>query len=403
MPNPFRWLGSSKSTTNEKDLFSESIYTSKPAATISEQNALKIPAVKSAVSLISDSIAQLPIYLYQEEIDGSINKFADDSRIKLLNEEANNYSTGQVLKKAIVKDYLFYGRAYLLNRYDQLFYLAANQMEEVPYTEDYITIAAKKFKYNGQRSVDLDESEVIVIDSGTNGLLVDSGELFNTALSQLEYQNALITNNAVPTGILQTSSRLTEKAINRLRESWNSLYKGTKNAGKTVILEEGLEFKPISLEPDKLGLNESSKHLISEICRVFNLPESMINSEANKYGSLEQNSIQFLQNCIGPILISIESALDKYLLTQPEKDTGFYFRFDTSELIRTTEKEKIEAISTALDKGLISFNQAMNKLDLPPIEKDYHKLNIGDVLLYTDGSLKNLNILQKNEAKQQSE
>lgn len=401
MANPFRWLSGSKSTSNEKDLFSESFYAGKPAATITEQNALKIPAVKSAVSLISDSIAQLPIYLYQEELDGSISKVADDSRINLLNAEANQYCTGQMLKKSIVKDYLLYGHAYLLNRYDKLFYLQADKMEEVPYTEDYITVAAKKFKYNGQRSVELDESEVIVIDSCTNGLLIDSGELFNTALGQLEYQNNLIENNAVPTGVLQVSSRLTENAINRLRESWNSLYKGNKNAGKTVILEEGMEFKPLAMEPDKLGLNESQKRIISEICRVFNLPESMINSAANKYGSLEQNSIQFLQNCIGPILISIESSLGKHLLTQPEKDLGFYFRFDTSELIRTTEKEKIEAISTALDKGLISFNQAMNKLDLPPVEKDYHKLNIGDVLLYADGSLENLNILQKNT--QQSE
>jgi HK97 family phage portal protein len=185
---------------------------------------------------------------------------------------------------------------------------------------------------------------------------------------------------------------LTENAINRLRTSFENLYGGVKKAGRTVILEEGLEFSPLSLKPDELGLHESNKQIISEIARLFNIPESMINSSANKYNSLEQNSVTFLQATLTPIITSIESAFDKHLLDSIEKRNGFYFRFDTSEILRTTEETKMKTLSEAFNKGLLSFNQVATKLDLPKEEKDFRLLSIGNVVKYSDGQMVFLNL-----------
>ncbi|PEX92584.1 phage portal protein [Bacillus cereus] len=406
LKNPFRW--GKGSADNSRDYFSAHFFSSKPQPEIDEKQALSIPAVKASVDLISNSISQLPIYLYTEnEVDGSIEKIKNDQRTNLFNHSANKYDTAQTLKRQLVQDYLLRGKAYIYKREDnQLVLLPAKNVLEEVYTEDYISVIKKEYIYNGMQTLTIDESQVIVIDSGTNGILYDNGELLRVALGQLAYQNSLLQNGALPIGILKSASRLTQTAIDRLRVSWEGLYTGPKKAGRTIILEEGLDYSPISLRPDEMQMTEGNKQMISEIARIFNLPESMINSSANKYNSLEQNNLTFLQSTLSPIITSIEASLDKQLLSDIEKQLGFYFRFDTSELLRTTEEEKVRVIEAAFKGGFLSFNEARHKFDLKPVEKDYFSLSIGQVLKYEDGSLINLNMLgqqNNNEVKQQNE
>ncbi|MCT9858219.1 phage portal protein [Priestia megaterium] len=386
MANPFTW--GKRKTSNERDYFSAAIYSSRPASIITEEQAMQIPAVKAAVDLISNSISTLPVYLHVEnEIDQSIEK-VKDSRVNVLNHDSNKFDTAQAIKRKIVVDYLLHGVAYLYRKDGNLHHLPAKNVQEVPYTEDDITPSKKEFIYNGMSTVTLEESEVIVIDSATYGALVGGGKIFVQASHQIDYSTSLLSNSAVPSGLLKSASRLTDKAIKNLRESWDSLYQGLSKVGKTIILEEGMDFQPLSMKPDEMGLKESNKHIVSEIARVFNIPESLINSQANKYNSLEANNISFLQNTLTPIITAIESAFDKQLLTDTEKQLGYFFRFDTSEIIRTTEKEKIETVSAALNKSLISFNEARTKLDMKPASTDYYVLSIGNALMNIEtGSL----------------
>ena len=156
---------------------------------------------------------------------------------------------------------------------------------------------------------------------------------------------------------------MSETTVKRLRKGWESLYGGARNAGRTVILEEGLTYKPISLKPDELQLTDSKKVTTSEIARLFNVPESMINSNLNKYNSNAAENLHFLQYTLSPIISAFESALDKSLLLESEKEDGYYFRFDVTEILRGTPKEQTEAIGQALEKGILSINEARAMLD----------------------------------------
>ena len=175
---------------------------------------------------------------------------------------------------------------------------------------------------------------------------------------------------------------MTADVIARLRDSWSKLYSGSENAGKTVILEEGLEYKPVSLNPRDLLLNENKKDNLSDICRLFNIPESLVNPNANKYGSLEQNNIFFLQYCLSPIISTIENGLNKSLFLEEEKDQGLFWAFDTSEVLRMTEKERYDALKVGLDAGVITMNEARYKLNLKGIRDDVMKWSLGDILYY---------------------
>ena len=364
---------------------------------ITEEQALKIPAVASSMELITSSVAQLPIYLYKRDENGEIVR-VEDRRTFLLNREPNESTNGHTFKRKIVKDYLFHGASYIKvdkvrNDIIGVYNLPIEEISITKYRQNgYKNTAIINLQYSETKhEFSTDEVAIVLKDSQdgftATGILVDNAETLSLALDEQDYTMSILKNGALPIGVISASSRLTDTAIKRLRESWENLYGGPKKAGKTIILEEGLEYKPISMKPNELDLTNVRKHTVSEIARIFNVSESMINSSLNKYSSNEQNNIYFLQYCLAPIITSIESASNKSLLLESEKNDGYFFRFDVSELLRTTEKEKIETVVKAMEKGLLSINEARAKIDMPNIKDDYFTWNLGNIFYDPESGL----------------
>lgn len=368
-------------TTNGQDL---AIISLLGGSSITEEQAMTIPSVKACLNLIQGIISQLPINLYQE--NGQDVVAVPDYRTKLLNGEANYFTDSQSFKRQIVKDYLFYGKSIIYverkgNRLVSLNALKTKDVQFKQFTTNGITLSNVEVIYTGLgKSVELNYEDLIIVDSGNEGILKHGADILELALEQNSYSKNLLKNGALPMGIFQTMNRLSEPAIKKLRVGWQSLYGGAKNAGRTVILEEGIEYKPIALNPEQIQLVTSKKIPNSDICKLFGIDESLISAEFNKYTANSQQNLAFLQYTLAPIITAIESAFDKSLLLEVEKNGGYYFRFDTSEILRSTEKERVETVSLAVEKGLLSINEGRAILDKNRIGKDYFMWSLGHVL-----------------------
>lgn len=368
----------------------------------------KIPTVLACSNIITNTIASLPIYVYKENKEGHVERIYNDYREFLLNSEPNGTINAFNMKKQLVKDYIFYGASYLKvdwedNKITELWNFEADKVQVMKYQKGYKTSTRIKYINNCDLEFDSDEVAVILKDSHdgikARGLLHTGIDTFSIALHEMKYTNRVYSKGALPLGVLKSSNRLSHDVLERLRNAWSKLYgQGSETAASTVILEEGLEFQAISLDPDKLKLIDSKNHTSSDICKLFNVPESVINSSANKYGSLEQNNLQFLQYCLTPILSSIETALNKAMLLESEKRDGYFFAFDTSEIQKGTEKERYEALKVGLDAGIISINEARSKVNFKPIEDDVLKWSLGSVLYYLDEEDKDKRIFIPNTA-----
>ncbi|MGN4883268.1 phage portal protein [Bacillus cereus group sp. MYBK106-1] len=344
-----------------------------------------IPTAKTSLELICNSIAQLPIYLYKEQ-NGEIVKVPNDKRVMLLNNEPNEFTDSVQFKRKLVEDYILYGKALSYvertgNKVLHLHGLDADKVQFKKFTDDGVAWSKIEVQYMGVGGAKiLPYDNLLLIDSGSNGVLKNGEKTLQLALNEVEFSKSLLENFALPTGVIETASKMSETAVKRLRKGWESLYGGARNAGRTVVLEEGLTYKPISLKPDELQLTDSKKVTTSEIARLFNVPESMINSNLNKYNNNAAENLHFLQYTLSPIISAIESALDKSLLLESEKEDGYYFRFDVHEVLRGTPKEQVETVGLALEKGLLSINEARTMLDKNQIQKDYFMLSLGAVL-----------------------
>ena len=348
-----------------------------------------IPSVSACLDVICGSIAQLPVYLYKQNSDGSIEKIEDDNRVFLLNNEVNPFLTSHNFKKNLVEQFLMKGVSYT--------YIERQGNEVValyPLSNEKMTVEKniknKPWKYDLQYiydSVKVKPLDVMSImrttedGSEATGLLKQGRDTFELALNEKIYTNNILSKGALPMGMLKTATRLSKTTVDKLRASFEKLYSGSKNSGKTIILEEGLDYVPLSLKPSDLNLNDSRKVSAGEICNLFNTPTSLI---LNDTPFTDQDNLQYMKFCISPILTTIESSLDKDLLLEDEKMNNYYFRFDITELERSTVSERYNSIEKGMRSGVISVNEARAILDLPKIAKDYLVLSLGNIFYDMD-------------------
>ena len=101
-----------------------------------------------------------------------------------------------------------------------------------------------------------------------------------------DYGSAFFANGARPGGVLKHPGVL--KDPSKLRDSWQAVYGGTANTGKVVVLEEGVEYQPITIPPEEAQFLETRKFQIDEIARLFRVPPHMI-------GDLEKSSFNNIE------------------------------------------------------------------------------------------------------------
>lgn len=378
-----------------------SLFTSRGnSITVDENNITEIPSVKNALDLICGSVANLPIYLYKENEDGSIER-KSDYRERLLNEECNSIECSSNLKRNMTKDMLLHGVSYSLQdkEYGDILGLHRVEPKQVQLNKlidkkGFVRDLTVNYTLNGVYVEDLEVEDFLIIPFNSKdglrgrGILSTNQDILSLMLSEIMYQNNVVGNGALPLGILETDGRLSDITAKKLRESWESVYGGVRNSGKTVILEEGLKYKSLSLTPNDLGLLDSRKTNTEMSEEMFNLPKGMLSSS-----TVIQNE-EFLKFTLNPILSAIEGAINKTLLLEEEKEDGYYFRFDVSELLKASFKEQVETISNATKNGLMTINEGRQKLDMKPfLDNDFLLLSQGNVKLNADGIIEVFNTL----------
>lgn len=352
---------------------------------ISEKVVDKIPVVAESVAKIAGSIAQMPILLYHES-NLRVERQYNDYREFILNQEINEQETAFKFKYELVKDLLYYGKSYHYierqgNKIKALHRIDPRVVTVKDFVDDKGIIKDIEIHYTlNNKPLVANVFDFMIIEKG-NGIL-NSSDLLELMLQHNQTLKYALENSTLPLGILQSKSRLTKDAIDRLRISWQNLYSGTSNAGKTVILEEGLEYKSMDINIEQLQMIEQKEQFIADVQRLFNL-----------YNVTSDDD--FLKRTLAPIICCIENSIDKNLLLEREKKDNYFYRFDTKELLRPSTKEQYEIGALAVQKGLMTINEVRQYLDLPIFfnqNKDKLILSLGNCLTDRDLNIDILNM-----------
>lgn len=178
-------------------------------------------------------------------------------------------------------------------------------------------------------------------------------EAIGLSLATEEHGARMFSNGAIPGGILTTDSVLTKEQSDALRESWQNAQGGLANAYKTAVLWGGMKWIPRAMQNDQAQLVEMRRFQIGEVCRFFRVLPIMV-GEADKtatYASSEQQFLAHVVHTMGPWYTRVEQRLDLQLLTEDEREEGYFFRHNLAGLMRGSHEARANYYSKALGSG----------------------------------------------------
>ncbi len=133
------------------------------------------------------------------------------------------------------------------------------------------------------------------------------------------WNKALLDNAARPSGALVYSSReagdrLSEEQFDRLKAELNEAHSGPNRAGRPLLLEGGLEWRPFGLSPADMDFVEAKTIAAREIALAFGVPPLLLGLPGdNTYANFKEANLAFWRQTVLPLTRKTARALERWL------------------------------------------------------------------------------------------
>jgi HK97 family phage portal protein len=351
---------------------------------INANTAFEVVAFWSAVSLISDTIATLPVDSFIRQ-DGTRRPYRPRPAWV---DQPDVDMTRQAHYQQVLVSLLVSGNSYtrvFRNSNGDVVNLVVLDPATVQVRRS--AIGRKIFIVDGEEKT-LDSESIIHITD-----LIQPGSL--TGLSRVErlkealglssamqsFASRFFGTGATTQGIIEFPGNLTPEQAKNLRDGFDSAHRGFRRAHKTGVLSGGATYKQTTVPNDAAQFLESRRFSVEEIARAFNIPLSMMGVPGTQsYASVEQNAIQFVTHTLRPYIEKLEWAYSRLLPVEA------FLAFNTNGLLRGDFNSRISAYATGLQSGFMSVNDVRKLEDMSPAEGgDQYRVPLANIALTDTG------------------
>lgn len=345
---------------------------------VTRSQAMEIPTVAACIGKIAETISRLPVKLYRKE-NGKITEIQDDSRLVLLNGETGDTLSTVDMWKAVIEDYFLGNGAWIYINSDgihtkSLHYVDSRNIS-IMNNNDPI-FKAFDIMVNDRKFYDFQFIRLFrKTKNGYSNISIqdDNPKILSVAYNSLKLENKMNKTGGSKGGFFKAKSTLSKEALETVKAGCRALY-DTDNE-RIPVLNDGIDFQPLSSTAVELQINENKKINSVEICKIFGFPHTVIDG-----GASDDDNKKFI-SAITAILNQIETALDAFLLLETEKSQGFYFAFDTKEMTRGSLRERYEAYQIAIKNHILQVDEIRREEDFEPLGFNFVTMGLGDVLL----------------------
>jgi len=342
--------------------------------TVNATTILKISAVWACARLISETIATLPLSVYERTPSGK--RIADSHRLQfVIHDQPNPDSTAALFWEAMVAAMLLRGcgraeKLMLGERVVGLVFLDPRRLTS------YWRNGVKVWRYTEESGLqrEIPGSRIFSIPGfsidGRNGASVVSYgcQVFGAALAADSAATTTWEKGLQKTTWWKYPNVLKPHQRSEAREAIEQLA-GAQNSGKPVILEAGMEVGTIGIDPKDAQLLESRSFSVEEICRWFRVPPFMVGhtQTSTSWGTgIEQQMIGFLIFTLAPWLRRIEQQINKDLLLPAEK-SRFYSKFAVEGLLRADSAARATFYGAMVNNGIYTRDEVRELEDREPM------------------------------------
>jgi HK97 family phage portal protein len=356
---------------------------------VSSTNAPKVSAVFSCVNLIGNTVASLPFHMYRETDQGMIMQMGllNDLVSRRPNESYNSFD----FRKAFMAQLLLRGNAYILPMRNGS-NLSGLELLDTDLVQIDTTSGVLKYKVwlTTGVTMNLDPDQIIHLKywtlDGINGVspIVYAKEIIGTSMAATSHMGGFYGNGGMPKGVLQLQGTIKDPdRVKQIGSQWDQLNKDNK--GRTAVLTEGAEYKPVAANFQESQLIESLRFSVEEICRLYSVPPHKIGhmDGAGYANSIEAQNAQFVSDCIRPLVEMIELEFTNKLLNGNRR-----FVMDMKALTRGDIQTEVQRNVAYWNIGAMSANEIRRQEGLSPIQGGdvYNKpMHMGDSNNSQDG------------------
>ncbi len=347
----------------------------------SKNTPLSLSTVYSAVNLISDAIACLPITIKAHNKEGVTE--LDQHPLKDI--FSNNLSTKYTLFKTILQSVLLKGNAYcyIERKGGKVVGLRYLQPEDV---QIYYRKETKELYYTcsylgGTKRImpsDILHFLKYTVD-GVQGISVLSHarRSLNIANQTENTAETFFSSGCNLNGVIKVHNNLSNEQKQDIATSWRTTFGGGNTSGGVVVVPSNMDYQPISVSGEDAQMLQSRQYNVADIARFFNISPVLLGDLSNAgYSTIEATNLQFLSYTLNPYIVMIEEELNRKLVSGENLEINL----DETAILRTDKAQQASYYSTLLSMGVMSINEVRKELGLNEVEGgDNHNLAYNDV------------------------
>lgn len=379
------------------------------------RDSLTIAAVWQAVTMLSGSVAQLPLVLFErEEGQRTGTPQLTNPSSQVVNLRANPYMAAFEFWRRMMTHALIWNYGYALIERDAV----GNPIGLWPLLPDrtypyVVDLDGNQTGADGQALMErgtrltyvsevggqvyhFDHTDIlalsgITIDTINRNMLVDyARDSWALSIAGQDFTSKFFANGANSGGILELPYGMKKTAIDNISEGFYRAHTGVSNAFKTVILRDGAKFHNTQVNPNESQLTEGREEQVREIARWFNIPPHRLGvaDSASSAKSIAEDNRRYLESSLAPWLKTIQSQCWAKLLDQDRQDGSWYYRHDVRELLQADSVGLADVIGAYLERGVINPNEARAWLNLdsrPGGDEYYYSNNMQPESLVLEG------------------
>jgi HK97 family phage portal protein len=343
---------------------------------IDRMSILSSAPVVRAIQIITGWIGKLPLEVYKSDKTGSADIDEEHPAQWLLSHHPSDLYTPRDFKKTMAFNFLVHGSAYgWIQRENDV-----DPSEIIILNPEYtgVTWRGKRLMYytriNDHDELILPENVLHWKNLSWDGIrpinMLDVlRDAFSVGIAAQSYANHFYKNDSSPKLMLEFPRKVDDAQITSITERWEKKHQGTKNSQRLGILGDGGHLSvPVFDHEASQFLQTREFEIACTISNIFGIPKTWlgIDGSSNGYNGLEQISLSFLNNTLDEILVGIEEECERKLLRESQRvRNSHYIEFDRRSLQRGDSVSEMTKLTTAVNGGIMTENEARAELNLP--------------------------------------
>ena len=340
---------------------------------VTEDTALSVSAVFGAVRLLAETVAGIPMHTYARK-KGQWLDNPDDELLQILQVAPNPHMTAQDFWEAVMLNLALRGNGYAAILRNSmgipigLYPMAAAQIRPVVLKDGtgwYV------YRFDGLDTM-FNEADVLhfrIMGNGRVGLspLQYGAMSMGVGAAADQYAGTFFQRGGKPGGVLKIDRILTPKQREEVRATFKDVHEGIDSAHKLFVLEAGMQYQQVQLNPEDLQMIESRRFAVKDIARFFGVPAFLLNESegSTSWGTgLEQQMLGFYGMVVSPYCRRIAATCHMKLIPIEERRKR-KISYDYDELMSVDLRSRAEYYTKLRSNGIMTANEVRDKLQLP--------------------------------------